>query len=264
MIRVKIMDKIKSDTDSFVAEPRESQNITSEKIKAMLPKGSRANIGEAVVRMANSMGSDVDLPQTLMEEAFLGNLHQMSKIKNIGTIDIINATKFCNLTRNYDNKKSWAMTFPDKYDKLIAEKRQVDSHVSMYKTSKLVQAIDEEMLIPVHLQYSPYFHASVKELYKVGVLGQGGTNAEGEEMTVTPLVKVQALKELATLTKQPEKAKIDITVNQGEEAMAAQNTMNEQLAKISGQMEKAMANGESIEDVQVMNIGIEYKGNEDE
>lgn len=258
------MDKIKSEKDGYTLEPSDSQNITAEKIKAMLPKGSRANVGDTIVKMVNNMGADADLPQNLLEEEFLGNLHHIGKIKGIGTEEIINATKFCNLTRNYDNKKAWAITFPEKYDKLIAEKRQVDSHVSMYKSSKLVQAIDEEMLIPIHLQYSPYFHAALKELYKVGVLGEGGKNKEGEEMTVTPLVKVQALKELAALSKQPEKAKIDITVNQGEEAMKVQTDMNSQLSRIAMQMETAMKSGKTIEEVQVMNIEIEHSGSDDE
>lgn len=252
------MNKIKAETDGYLIEPSVSQNITSEKIKAMLPKGSRANIGDKVVELVNRMGADVDLPQNLLEEEFLGNLHHIGKIKGIGTEEIINATKFCNLCRNYDNKKAWAITFPEKFDKLIAEKRQVDSHVSMYKSSKLVQAIDEEMLIPVHLQYAPYFHSAVKELYKVGVLGDAGQNKDGEEMTVSPLVKVQALKELATLTKQPERAKIDITVNQGEEAVKAQSDMNEHLSRIAAQMETAVRGGADITDVQVMNLEIDY------
>lgn len=249
-----MIDKIKSEKDGYISVPEQSQNITSEKIKAMLPRGSRANVGDKVVELVNRMGADVDLPQNLLEDEFLGNLHHMGKIKGIGTEEIINATKFCNLCRNYDNKKAWAITFPEKYDKLIAEKRQVDSHVSMYKSSKLVVAIDEEMLIPIHLQYSPYFHASVKELYKVGVLGQGGENKEGEEMTVTPLVKVQALKELAALTRQPEKAKIDITVNQGEEAMQVAMDMNEQLKRLADMQSKRLENGESIEDVQQVQL----------
>ena len=251
------MNDIKHSPDAYKIEPKNSQRITAEKIRDMIPRGSRANVGDAIVKLVQNMGADTDLPQNLLEEEFLGNLHHIGKMRGIGTEEIINATKFCNLTRNHDNKKAWSIVFPDKYDKLVEEGRQIDSHVSMYKTSKLVRAIDEEMLIPVHLQYAPYHHASIKQLYKIGALGEGGTNAKGEEMTVTPMVRVQALKELAALTKQPERAKIDITVNQGEEAALAQQDMNDQLKRLADMQANRYIGGESIEDIQIVNLNLD-------
>ena len=232
------------------------QNITREKLKSLLPKGSSAQVTDEILETINSMGEDTDLPQDLLEEEVMSYMHLVGSIKGIGIQDVINATKYCNLKRSYNNKQAYSIVFPDKYDERVNAGKPIDNYVAMYNATKLVTAIDKENLVAAHIKYYPYFDAAVKELIKVGVHNNAGNNADGEKMTVTPMVKVQALKELAALTKQPETAQLDIKINPSDKALDMQEQMNIQLEKLVAIAHKDLENGADIEDVQ--KIGISF------
>jgi len=244
--------------------PQERQCITIDKIKGLLPKNTNVAVTAEVVHLINHMEDDTGLPQELMEEDLMSYMHILGGMKGVGIKDLVNAIKFCNLKRNYDNKEAWSIVFPDKYHRLTEANKQVDNHVSMYNASKLVVAIDREMLIPVSLTYAPYFHSATKELYKIGVLGLGGKNTDGKEMTVTPMVRVQALKELTTITKPPEEQKLSISVNPGEAAISMQQEMNDQLAAIVAHQRDRLIAGEDIIDVQQIGLDFSEVGKESE
>ena len=250
----KLIGKPHKDASRMV--PESSQHISINSLKAMLPSNTSIAVTKEIVGLIHDMEEDTGLPQELLEEDVMSYLHLLGGLRGLGIKDLVNAIKFCNLKRNYNNKEAWAITFPDKYNRLVDLNKAVDNHVSMYNNSKIVVAIDKEMLIPVSITYAPYFHAATKELYKIGVLGQGGKSAEGNEMTVTPMVRVQALKELTTITKPPEEQKLAISVNPGEAAVSMQQEMNEQLKALVTQQQQRLDNGENILNVQ--RIGIKF------
>ena len=252
------LDKAHPDASRRV--PEESQNITIEKIKALLPSKTSIAVTQEIVDLINNAERDTGLPQELIEEDVLSYLHLFENLNRVGLKDLVNAIKYCNLKRNYDNKDAWAIVFPEKYQRLVDNNMAVDNHVSMYNSTKIVTAVDKEMMIAVSLQYAPYFHAATKELYKIGVLGKGGKDTRGNEMTVTPMVRVQALKELTTITKPPEEQKINISVNPGAEALSVQAEMNEQLKAIVAQQKRRLNNGEDIIDVQQLGISFDSVG----
>lgn len=252
-------EKLKGST---AIAPAIAQNITKEKLKGLLPKGSSAQVTDEILSTINTMGEDTDLPQELLEEEVMSYMHLVGSMSGVGIKDVISATKYCNLKRNYTNKEAWSIVFPDRYDRLITANKQVDNHVSMYNSSKLVVAIDKENLIAAHIKHYPYFDAAVKELAKVGLYNNAGNNADGEKMTVSPMVKVQALKELAALTKQPETAQLDIKIGQSDESLDMQAQMNQQLEALVAMQQKKLDNGSDIYDVQTIGISFdEVKSN---
>ena len=242
--------------DASKLVPEEDQRITVEKLKELMPRGVNAKVTEEILELISNMGESIDMPQNLMEEEFMSYMYLLGNVKGIGIKDLISATKYCNLKRNYDNKKAWSITFPHKYDKLVTENKQIDNHVSMYNGSKLVQAIDKELLIPASLQYAPYFHAAVKKQFEL-MGGKAGNDADGDPIKVTPMVMHLAAKELALITKQPEESKMSITMNPSSEAMAVQEQMNLQLKAIVENQEKRLASGEAIETVQIIDINFD-------
>lgn len=249
----KLIDEPHKDASRIA--PSTSQNITVDKLKKLLPPRTNIAVTEEIVTLVNSMGNTTGLPQELLEEDVMSYTHILGGMKGVGMKDLINAVKFCNLKRNYDNKEAWSIVFPDKYDRLIEENKQIDNHVSMYNSSKLVVAIDKEMLIPIHLQYAPYFHAAVKKQFDL-MNGHASDDVKGQKMTVSPMVQHLAAKELATLTRQPEEQKLNVTVNPGEIALSAQAEMNEQLKAIVAGQRKRLEDGEDIIDVQA--IGLDF------
>jgi len=240
--------------------PLTTQGITIAKLKALLPKKTNVAVTEEILRVIHSMEEDTGLPQELLEEDLMSYMHLIGNARGSGLHDLVKAIKFCNLKRNYTNREAWAIVFPEKYDRLVAANKTVDNHVSMYNKSKLVIAIDTEMLMPVSLQYSGHFHSAVQELYKIGVLGEGGLDAKGNKMTVTPMVKVQALKELVATTKPLEEQKLSITTTPSDEALSMQQTMNEQVAQLVAIQKAKMSEGADILDAQITGINFNELG----
>ena len=254
-------DKLKAHPDAYKPLPDHDQNITVSKLKDQLPKKTNIAVTEEIVRLIHAAEEDTGLPQELFEEDVMSYMYLIGNTRGVGMKDLINAIKFCNLKRNYDNKEAWSIVFPEKYDRLVAGNKQVDNHVAMYNGSKLVAAIDKEMLIPVHLQYAPYFHAAVKKQFEI-MNGKAEKTADGKEQSVSPMVQHLAAKELATLTRQPEESKLAITVNPGEAAISMQSEMNEQLKAIVAGQRQRLERGEDIIDVQQIGINFGEVGKE--
>jgi hypothetical protein len=240
----------------------DGQYITKERIQELLPKKTSIKVTDEIITLISNMEKDTGLPQELLEEDFFSYLHLLGKGRRNSIEELINAIKFCNLRRNYNNKESWSIVFPDKYRELVEANKQVDSFVSMYANSKLVVAVDKEMLIPVHLQYAPYFHAAVKKQYE---LMQGVTDTKdrhGNNDRVSPMVQHLAAKELANLTRQPEESKLDISIKPSDAAISAQSEMNEQLKQLVAMQRKQLEEGEDIIDVQQIGIDFSSVGRE--
>ena len=231
--------------DSMAVVPKDSQNITREKLKKFLPKGSSTQVTDEVLEAINNMERDTGLPQNLLEEDVMSYLHLVGKIGGVGIGELVNAIKYCNLKRNRSNKEAWAIVFPKKYDELTEAGKPVDNFVSMYNGSKLVVAIDKEMIIPVYVQYSAYRHAAINKQYQLmnGDDGHGGN--------VSPMVMHLASKELYAMTKMPEDNKtIELKVGMSDAAMAQQQEMNDTLASLVANQARMFASGMSAADVQ--------------
>lgn len=189
-----------------------SQGLTVEKLKSFMPKGASAEVTQAIVDKINNTGNETGLLQEVFEEQILSYAGLVSG-KGRTFEKLVNALKYCNLKLipGMTNERAWAITFPDKYDKLITEKRFAASHVSMYNSSEMVIEIDKMLMMPVAIQYAPMFHHSVKKLFDLS----NGIAAGGKE--ASPHVQFMATAELAKLTKMPETAKVevDVKVNQG-------------------------------------------------
>ena len=226
--------------DSMAVVPKDSQNITREKLKKFLPKGSSTQVTDEVLEAISNMERDTGLPQNLLEEDVMSYMHLVGKIGGVGIGELVNAIKYCNLKRNRSNKEAWAIVFPKKYDELTAAGKPVDNFVSMYNGSKLVVAIDKEMIMPVYVQYSAYRHFAIKKQYELA-----------SDSDVSPMVQHLAAKELYAMTKMPEDNKtIELKVGMSDAAMAQQQEMNDTLASLVANQARMFASGMSAADVQ--------------
>jgi hypothetical protein len=244
----------KPDPSNYRIKPFESQKITKEKLRAILPAKTSVAVTDEIIELIHNIENDTGLPQDLVEEDIMSYAHLLGGTTN-GLRELVNAIKYCNLKRNYTNKEAWSIVFPEKYDRLISLEKAVDNHVSAYNGSKLVIAIDKEMLIPVHLQYAGYFHAAVKKQFEL-------MNGKGANGKTTAMVEHLAAKELALLTAAPVDTKIDFKVSPSDKALDLQKEMNDQLKAIVASQRARLENGESIVDVQA--IGVNFLEIEEE
>jgi len=233
--------------------PRRPGKITKARLEGLLPKGSKHNISDKVLDLVDNMENDTGLPQEMLEEDVMSYMYVLKKAPRTSVEELINAVKFCNLKRNHTNTEAWKIVFPERHDRLVEDGKQIDNHVAMYNSTKLVQEIDKEMLIPFHIQYASYQHAAIKKQYDL-MNGRAAPNANGEPMTVSPMVQHLASKALLEATKMPETAKIDLTVSKSDEEVSMQQEMNTQLAQLVKMQKARLVAGEDISTVQQIGI----------
>ena len=224
--------------------PKESQNITREKLKKFLPKGSSVQVTDEVLEMIHNMEKDTNLPQNILEEDVMSYMHMVGKIGGVGIYELVNAIKFCNLKRNRTNREAWAIVFPKKYDELVAAGKPVDNFVSMYNQSKLVVAIDKEMIVPAHIQYSAYYHAAVRKQFQL----MNGVDSNGNE--VGGMVQHLSAKSLMELLKMPEDKSIELKIGISEAAVLQQQELNDSLKKLVEAQSAMFAKGMNAAEIQ--------------
>ena len=220
------------------------------------------NIKSIIAKKILNLEKDTGLPQDLLEDDVFSYMYLVKEIKGISVTHVIDAVKYCNLKRHMPNKDAWALVFPDRYKRLKEEGKFIDSHVSMYDKTKLVQTIDREMLVPLYLQYAPYLHKAIKKEYEL--MNGRAFDQNGNPMKVSPHVQHLAAVALFDMVKMPEAAKIDITVSKTKEEISIQQQMAEQLAQLVKQQKARLEMGESIEDVQAIGININEAINNEE
>lgn len=248
--------KPRLDKGETLIVPEESQNITREKLKKMLPKGTSVSITDEVMKALANMENDTGLPQNLLEEEFMTYSYLIGNKKGLGLMHLINAVKYCNLKRNRSNIKAWAIVFPEKYDELTAAGKPVDNFVSMYNATWLVQEIDKEMLIPVHMQYASAFHQAMNVNIKM-MKGDGGVDANGDPINVTAMVRHLAAKTVLEITKQPEESTLNIKVGQSDELVKIQREQADSMAQIVKMQQEQFKKGAKAIDIQKIHMRVE-------
>ena len=239
----KSSEEIKKEITKHGYGVEESQNITVAKLQRMLPKGSSAQVTQEIVDMIKNIEDDVGLPQNQMEQEVMSYMHLVGK-QGVSIIDVVNAVKFCSLKRNISNKKAWAIVFPSKYDKLIDEGRQIDNHVAMYNASKLVVAIDKEMMVPVNIQYRSYFDKAIKIQMKLAK----GLDSNGNEASA--MVQHLSAKALMETLKPIEDKNVNIKIGLGEQALAAQNEMVNGISELVANQRRMFEMGMRPDEIQ--------------
>ena len=140
--------------------PSDSQNITVEKLKKFMPKGTSSKVTEDIVKIIRNIENDTGVSQEYAEEQVMSCMGLLGK-QGVTLEKLVNAVKFCCLKRHYDNKKSWAIVFPKKYDELVANGKYIDSHVSEYNSTYCVVEVDKMMMVPFYLQYNHLKHEAL-------------------------------------------------------------------------------------------------------
>ena len=226
----------------------DSQNLTKEKIRSFLPKGSSHLVTDKILEMINNMEDETGLLQEYMEESFMSHLPVLKGLK-VKLEDYVSAIKYCNLKQHMTNDKAWAITFPKRYDKLIAENRFSSSHASMYNKTELVSRIDAQMHVAASIQYAPYFHAAIKKQFDL-MNGKGAA----EDDYVSPNVQHLAASKLADLTAPAVENTLNVNVQQSETQFEYNRQMNQNIMSLIELQKQAFKRGVSVEELQKIHL----------
>ena len=226
----------------------ESQNITVEKLKKFMPKGTSSKVTEDIVKIIHNIENDTGVSQEYAEEQVMSCMGLLGK-QGVTLEKLVNAVKFCCLKRHYDNKKAWAIVFPAKYDELVANGKFIDSHVSEYNSTYCVVEVDKMMMVPFYLQYN---HLKHEALIKQANLMRGiGSNPDDY---VSPHVQHLASKTVYEMLKSPEDNTIELKVGVSDALVEQNREMADNIKKIVELQANAFRNGGKTADIQKIHI----------
>jgi hypothetical protein len=204
----------------------ESQNLTVDKIKSFLPKGTAIKVSEDLLKMIQNIEKDTDLSQNIMEEKFVSFLHVLDKVRGVSLEEYLNAVKYCSLKKHYSNKKARAIVIPKRYDNLDKEEAFIDSHVSEYNSSDLCVEIQKAMNIPWHIEFDHVRRSMLKKQINLA----DGISANGAP--VSAHVQHLAISKVLDILEPPVETTFVVKQDASETLLSAQRETNKILDKI--------------------------------
>lgn len=124
--------------------------VTIDDVRNSVPKNLRASITPDIVKKLNEAATDDLIRQNIQENFYTyANLLSEGKFK---IEDYVNAITYVTYRiMDYGVSESWAMTFPQRHQRLVAQgksAKDISAHASSYNKGKLVNLIMEQSLIP--------------------------------------------------------------------------------------------------------------------
>lgn len=228
----------------------EEGTITSEKLKAMLPKGSRVKTDQSTVDLINKLIDESACHKGLMEERLMSHLHLMGP--GVGFTQLLNGIKFVTLstTPGMTQSKAYALVFPDKAQEILERGGDISSFASQYAGTKVPTTIMQDIQIGPSITYAPLRHQVVQKYIDL----MNGKAADGP---CSPTVQLNATMALYEMIKLPEAMTINLNHGVADEAKAVQQNLADQIENMAALMAKRMANGESLKDIQRIGVVVD-------
>ena len=250
---MKHLPKIQDPEDLLMEEG----TITSEKLRAMLPKNSRIKTDQATVELINKMIDESACHKGLMEERLMSHLHLMGP--GVGFTQLLNGIKFVTLstTPGMTQSKAYAIVFPEKTQEILARGGDVSSFASQYAGTKVPTTIMQDIQIGPSITYAPLRHQVVQKYMDL-------MNGKGADGPCSPTVQLNAATALMEYIKIPEAMTINLNASVTDEAKAIQQNLADQIENMATIMAQRMAKGESLKDIQKIGIIVDANDIEDE
>lgn len=181
--------------------------LTQDDVRQALPIHLKNAATKELVDALNNIPLDPEVADTIRD-----NFISYSKVLKEGKYkieDYMNAIAYVTFRMmGYNNQESYARTFPQRYNALVAQNKSskdISSYVAMYNKGKLVNAIMEQSMIPVWLINHDVMQKAIN--HQVYLM----ENAKSE------LVQMQAAKALMDTLKKPESKDINVNIGTTED-----------------------------------------------
>lgn len=185
--------------------------ITMEEFKECLPAHIRKSVGQEVLDTINAGMTDPEVLAVYRE-----NVIGFSSVLSEGKFKMdayLSAVKFVSHKLLGDtNIKSWAKTFPDRYNGMVQRGNtasEIASVCSRYASSKLVVLILGQTLMPTHILNAPLYQQALNVQADLMI------NAKSEK------VRSDAAANLLMTLKPPEIKKVELAIGVKEDATIA-------------------------------------------
>ena len=179
-----------------------SKNITEEQFQRVLPKRVKGSLTNEMLTQINKTIAD-----PFLRENYRDNLLSHANILSEGRYKLqsyIDAVRYISFKLFGDsNVVAYTKTFPDRYQKLLAQgstPKEISSYVYAYAKTQLVNKILEQTLIPVHILNADVYQQAIN------------TQAELMIHANSEKVRTEAANSLLNHLKRPETKKIELDI----------------------------------------------------
>lgn len=228
-------EMIKAAVPSFGST--ESNKLTEEQLKKVMPKRFRGKINKDVIDYINDLVED-----PLIRESYRENIISFTSVLDEGKFRLeqyIDAVRYVSFKLlGATNIDSYAKTFPDRYQTFLdngTSEKDIASYVTSYNKNKLVNKIMEQTLVPVYVLNADVYQKAINEQAKLMM------NAKSEK------VRSDAANSLLTHLKPPENIKMEIDVNHKEDSVIEELKKAAEML-VRGQREKIVSGGNTVLD----------------
>lgn len=226
--------------------------ITRSDVEKALPVNLKSSATQQLTDTINAITTDPMLAESLRENfVTYAMVLQEGKWSAEQYVDAVQYVTHKLMGRS--NLEAYQLTFPQRYTALVAKgstSKDISAYVSAYHKGKLVNAIMEKCLIPVHVQFVDVYHAAIA---KQAWLMQ---NAQSEK------VQTEAANSLLTHLSKPKDVAptVAIQINNNAELDA----MKDMMGKLAGAQLDAIGSGVTAKDLAGQTlITIEHESNRD-
>ena len=206
-------------------------SLTVEMVASVLPATLKGAATQDLVDKINNAAADPIFAEQVRQN-FISYTHVLKEGK-FKTEDYLSAVKYVSYKlMKLTNEESYARTFPDRYQALIAKglsKKDISSYVSAYNGNKLVNLILEQTMVPVWvLNYDLHQRAL-------------NTQADLMENAQSELVRQQAANSLLTHLAKPKEMTAHLVVDTKE--TSGMNELRATLERMAAQQKELLEAG---------------------
>lgn len=208
--------------------------LTIKDLKNVLPDNFKMQVTQSTVDRYNALLTDPDT-QEMMKENILNYTSVLSQGK-FKLDDYINAVKYVsNKMLGMSNLDAFATTFPQRYQRYLTSGKPpeyVHAYVSAYNKNKLVNLVQEQVLVPAHVLNAGTFQKAINTLAEIM-----------SDEDVSAKARVDAATSLLTALKPPEVKRMELNVTNTESPELS--ALKETLAKMANVQRTKIVEGES-------------------
>ena len=219
--------------------------LTKEVLSAQVGKIYKKQITDELVAELNALIDDPDYGEEF-KEAILTFSSVLEGKDGITLKQYLNAVKFYSLTAaGKPAVKAYAIVFPERLQARLDRGETIANmtgEASRYNSSKAVNKIRQQALVPLHLVNQGTVQKAINTLTDVMLSSR------------SDMARVSAATTLIKELRPPEVQQVELQVGLSDEALELQNKQNAMLMEVATNQRKLLEAGFSIEEVQSIKV----------
>jgi hypothetical protein len=213
--------------------------ITTDYVKKCLPKGKNISIDDNFTKKLKTLTEDVETASVIRDNFF--TYTSVLKDGKFSADDYLSAIKYVTFKlMGENNRNSYIRTFPDRYARIVELDKNVDNYAKAYNSTKLVNNILEQALIPSWLLNQDSYQKAIN------------VQLELMQNAKSDMVRHKAADSIMNHLKRPEAQTVEL--NLGDTETNTINQLQETLTKLASQQKELINSGLDTKSIAEQNI----------